>query len=65
MVELHVSGMTCNHCVRAVTEAVHSVLPNIQVAVDLLTGAVRVEQATTQDIAALTSAIVAEGYTVP
>lgn len=64
MVELHVGGMTCGHCVRAVTEAVHSVVVQTPVAVDLPTGTVRIEQATAADMAGITAAIVAEGYTV-
>ena len=32
---LHVSGMSCGHCVRAVTEAVRGVAPLAKVEVDL------------------------------
>ena len=35
-----VQGMTCGHCVRAVTEAVKSVDPQAEVKVDLATGKV-------------------------
>ena len=34
MLELKVAGMTCGHCVKAVTEAVQSVAPQAVVAVD-------------------------------
>ena len=40
MLELNVNGMTCGHCVRAVTQAVKTVDPEAQVHVDL--GAKRV-----------------------
>ncbi|MGC9270638.1 heavy-metal-associated domain-containing protein [Acidiphilium sp.] len=64
MLELHVDGMTCNHCVRAVTEAVHSVAADAKVAIDLPTGTVHIDNATPADAAAITAAIVEEGYTV-
>ncbi|HQT85475.1 MAG: hypothetical protein B7Z58_08190 [Acidiphilium sp. 37-64-53] len=64
MVELHVGGMTCGHCVRAVTEAVHSVVAQTPVEVDLLTGTVRIDAADPADTAAITAAIIGEGYTV-
>lgn len=35
MIELHVDGMTCGHCVSAVTRAVKSVDPQANVQVDL------------------------------
>ena len=43
MLTLKVSGMTCNHCTRGVTKAVHGVDPAAQVQVDLATGLVKVE----------------------
>jgi copper chaperone len=39
MLRLKVTGMTCGHCVRAVTEAVESVAPGTQVDISLETGA--------------------------
>ena len=61
MQEFEVSGMTCGHCVRAVTEAVHGVDAAAQVEVDLPTGRVTVrdETATPDRIA---QALAAEGY---
>jgi len=64
MLELHVEGMTCGHCVRAVTEAVHSVLADAPVAVDLPSGTVRIETASASDAAKIGAAITEEGYTV-
>lgn len=62
MVELHVEGMTCNHCVNAVTRSVKAVDANAQVNVDLASGRVRVESAALpHDISA---AIEDAGYTV-
>ena len=58
----NVQGMSCGHCVKAVTEAVHSVDPAAEVKVDLGNGEVRVESAS--DRAALADAIREEGYTV-
>ena len=62
MPDLAVEGMTCAHCVRAVTEAVAG-LPRVAgVQVDLAAGAVRVEG--DADEAAVRAAIAAEGYVV-
>lgn len=62
MLRLTVSGMTCAHCVAAVTRAVR-VLPAVRgVAVDLDQGAVTVEGS--PDEAAVRAAITAEGYEV-
>lgn len=59
---LHVTGMSCDHCVRAITAAV-SALPGVTaVDVDLAVGAVRVEG--TPDAAAVTTAIEDAGYDV-
>lgn len=38
-----VKGMTCGHCVKAVTNAVHEVDADARVDVDLASGTVRVE----------------------
>ena len=60
--EFGVDGMTCQHCVRAVTDAV-AALPGVQaVQVDLDAGQVHVEGQ--PDPAAVRQAIAAEGYTV-
>ena len=60
--DLSVVGMTCAHCVRAVTEAV-SALPGVQaVAVDLASGTVRVEGQC--DPGTVRAAIEGEGYTI-
>ncbi|MDD2878029.1 MAG: heavy-metal-associated domain-containing protein [Acidiphilium sp.] len=64
MLELHVEGMTCNHCVHAVTQAVHSVVAETPVVIDLPSGTVRIDRATSADAAEITAAIVEEGYTV-
>lgn len=42
MTELRVEGMTCGHCVSAVTRAVRSVDPRAEVQVDLARGSVTV-----------------------
>jgi copper chaperone len=57
-----VQGMSCGHCVRAVTQAVKNVDPQAEVRVDLGSG--RVEVQSMQDRAALAKAIVDEGYAV-
>jgi copper chaperone len=60
--ELKVTGMTCGHCVRAVTLAIQARDPQARVQVDLPAGLVRAE--TTLDRAALTALVTAEGYAV-
>ena len=63
MVHFNVPDMTCNHCVKAITEAVQSVDADAQVAVDLPERRVSVQSAgaSTQ---ALKAAIEEAGYTV-
>jgi len=60
MIELNVEGMTCNHCVKAVTRAVQSVDPGAEVDVDLEGGKVRVNGKGSAD--ALSRAIDEAGY---
>lgn len=43
MLEFQIPNMTCNHCVKAVTEAVKTADPAAQVQVDLATHRVEVE----------------------
>ncbi len=62
MVELKVGGMTCNHCVRAVTQALQELDPAARVEVDLAAGQVRVESTATS--AQLAAAISEAGYEV-
>ncbi|MBC8733034.1 heavy-metal-associated domain-containing protein [Paraburkholderia sp. UCT2] len=61
-IELHVEGMSCQHCVAAVTSAIREHDAAAQVQVDLATGRVLVESA--QPVDALTAAIDEAGYTV-
>ena len=57
-----VSGMTCGHCVQAVTTEV-SALPRVTaVAIDLPTGAVTVTSDVTIDVDAVRAAIDEAGY---
>lgn len=58
-----VTGMTCGHCVRAVTDAVRGVDGAAQVEVDLGAGRVTVRDGTAA-AERIAAAIVAEGYTV-
>lgn len=60
MIELKVEGMTCNHCVQAVTRAVKSVDPGADVRVDLAGGMVRVDSRGT--VEALSQALRTAGY---
>ena len=62
MYELQVEGMTCGHCVKAVTRSVQAVDDTAQVDVDLAGKTVRVE--TKADITAVKAAIDDAGYTV-
>ncbi|MDH5211771.1 MAG: heavy-metal-associated domain-containing protein, partial [Betaproteobacteria bacterium] len=50
MIELRVEGMTCGHCVSAVTRAVKAVDPEAEVEVDLGRGRVRVAGRSTADV---------------
>ena len=62
MVELHVEGMNCNHCVSKVTKAVREVDAAAQVDVDLKNRKVRIES--TADLADIRSAVIDAGYPV-
>jgi copper chaperone len=62
MLTLTVTGMTCGHCVKAVTRAVRAVPGTQSVAVDLDQGRVTVQGE--PDEAAVRAAIVDEGYEV-
>lgn len=58
----HVKGMTCQHCVRAVTEAIKG-LPNVEdVQIDLESGVVKIKG--NPDKVAVKKAIEEEGYTL-
>lgn len=60
--ELKVTGMSCGHCVGAVTRALRAVDPNARVEVDLTLGRVVVAGALSSEQAR--SAIEAAGYGV-
>jgi copper chaperone len=57
-----VTGMSCGHCEKAVTQAVHQVDPQAQVKVDLASGRVEVDSSAARE--ALVQAITEEGYGV-
>ena len=57
-----VQGMSCGHCVGAVTRAIKTLDPAAEVAVDLASGQVVVQSP--QDHAAIARAIEEEGYKV-
>lgn len=58
----NVQGMSCGHCVGAVTQAVKAVDPKAEVKVDLGSGKVEVQS--DRDREAIAQAIREEGYTV-
>ncbi len=62
MLQLKVSGMTCGHCVSAVTRAASEVAGAKDVRVDLDHGLVTVDG--NPNLAAIREAIEAEGYQV-
>jgi copper chaperone len=62
MAEFQVEGMSCQHCVAAVTRSIHEIDAAAQVQVDLELGRVVVASAETVD--ALKEAIDEAGYTV-
>lgn len=55
-----VKGMTCGHCVKAVTNAVHDVDADARVDIDLASGTVRVESK--MSAASIGKAIEEAGY---
>jgi len=57
-----VTGMTCGHCEKAVTNAIHSVDPQAQVRIDRTANKVTVESA--QPHQEIANAISEEGYAV-
>ena len=57
-----VEGMSCQHCVKAVTRAVQQLDPQAVVLVDLTTKRVEVESAAARE--AIARAIADEGYVV-
>jgi copper chaperone len=60
---LDVRKMSCNHCVRSVTGAVHALDPDARLEVDLASGTVRIDDGrVTPD--AVAQAIRDEGYEV-
>ena len=59
-----VTGMTCDHCVRAVTTEVSKVSGVGGVAVDLASGLVSIQSAGDLDRAAVATAVAAAGYTI-
>ncbi|MDX6805838.1 heavy-metal-associated domain-containing protein [Terrihabitans rhizophilus] len=61
MMTFNVAGMTCGHCVKAVTEAVRDLDPAAEVQVDLATGTVRVNSETAEP-GAVSEAIRDAGY---
>lgn len=62
MLQLQVQGMSCQHCVRAVTAAVQQLDPHAQVEVDLPSGTVQVRSSLPAQ--AVADAIREEGYDV-
>lgn len=60
--EFHVEGMTCGHCERAVTNAVHEVDASAQVQIDRTQKKVVVQSAAERE--SLRHAIAEEGYQV-
>ncbi len=60
--ELQVNGMTCQHCVKAVTQALQALDPQAQVEITLPQGQVTVQ--TQASRAQVVQAIADEGYDV-
>jgi copper chaperone len=61
-IEFQVEGMSCQHCVGAVTRAIHEHDATAQVQIDLASGRVAIES--TQSVDTLTAAIDDAGYKV-
>lgn len=63
-VDVQVSGMTCGHCVNAVTEEVSAVPGVTAVEVDLETGRVSITSEGGLDLDAVAAAVTEAGYTL-
>lgn len=64
MITLKIDGMTCNHCVRAVTQAVQSIEPAANVEIDLDAGTAKVATGKELNVQPIIAAIQEEGYAV-
>ena len=62
--QLTVSGMTCDHCVRHVTEAISKVTGAHSVIVKLTEGIAVIESDASLDLQSVKDAVVAAGYSV-
>lgn len=62
MQQFKVQGMTCGHCVRAITQAVQNSDPAADVQIDLASAEVRVQSKLTAEV--ISGLITAEGYQV-
>lgn len=62
MYELQVEGMSCNHCINAVTKAVQEVDSNAKV--DIVLAEQKVSIASGADLQRITSAVEEAGYPV-
>lgn len=60
--QILVKGMSCQHCVKAVTQALQALDGQAQVSIDLPSGEVRVQTTLSREAAA--GAILEEGYEV-
>lgn len=60
MIQFNIPQMSCGHCVRAVTEAVHEVDPQAKVDVDLASKQVQVESAAERE--KIADALAEAGY---
>ena len=60
--QLTVSGMTCDHCVRHVTDAISKVAGVHSVTVNLAEGIADIESDLALDLQAVKDAVVAAGY---
>jgi copper chaperone CopZ len=60
--QLAVSGMTCDHCVRHVTDAISKVAGVSRVNVKLAEGLAEIESESTLDLQAVKDAVLAAGY---
>ncbi|SEN82705.1 copper chaperone [Loktanella fryxellensis] len=58
--QIHIDNMTCGHCVKSVTEAIHAVDPLAQVEIDLTDKRVAVTSAAAAS--AITAALDDAGY---
>lgn len=62
--EMHITGMTCQHCVMRITKAVEGIEGVSEVKVDLASGKLEAQVDSDEKVEKIREAIIASGYQV-